>query len=176
MIRLILQLAYLMLPAYFANIAPVIVKKVPVLAIPIDTVFHGKTIFGKNKTFRGLAFSILFGIATAYIQYNLTNMNIGITLNILNYENWFLLGFLMGLGALIGDLIASFFKRRLGYKPGQPFIPLDQTDFACGALLLSYPLTNLTLPQIGIILLLSFIIHIGANHFAYYTGILDKKW
>jgi len=56
---------YFMLPAYFANMAPVIMKNIfKNLAFPIDLnkKINNKPIFGKNKTFRGLFFGILFAI------------------------------------------------------------------------------------------------------------------
>jgi CDP-diglyceride synthetase len=62
---------YLMLPIYFANMAPVIVKKINFLKYPIDLgiKFNKKPIFGKNKTFRGLFFGVIFAIIVAFIQF-----------------------------------------------------------------------------------------------------------
>lgn len=82
----------------------------------------------------------------------------------------------MGFGAIFGDLIESFVKRRLEYEPGKPFVPFDQTDFVIGALIFVYPIANLGLNKILIILLLSFVLHIAVNHFAFYTKIREEKW
>ena len=51
----LLKCFYLMLPAYFANMAPVIVKRIDFLAFPVDfsKTLGKKPILGKNKTFRG---------------------------------------------------------------------------------------------------------------------------
>ena len=40
----------------------------------------------------------------------------------------------LGLCALLGDLLKSFFKRRLTIAPGRPWIPFDEIDWVAGAL------------------------------------------
>ena len=49
---------------------------------------------------------------------------------------WFFIGLLLGSGALIGDAVKSFFKRKEGIKPGNRFIPWDQLDYSIGSLVL----------------------------------------
>ena len=113
-----------MLPAYFANMAPVIAKKINFLKVPLDfgKKISNKPIFGKNKTFRGLVFGVLFAVIIAYIQYIFDNYGIFMDLPLTDYSNWLLLGFLMGFGAIFGDLVKSFIKRRLNYDPGKKTI------------------------------------------------------
>ncbi|KAA0006124.1 MAG: CDP-archaeol synthase, partial [Thermoplasmata archaeon] len=41
-------------------------------------------------------------------------------------------------GALLGDIVESFFKRRVGKERGEDWIPFDQVDFLIGALILCY--------------------------------------
>lgn len=179
MVSIILQCFYFILPAYFANMAPVIVKNMfKKLAMPIDfgKTINNKPIFGKNKTFRGLIFGVIFAIAITFLQFLLYKNNIFRESAILDYSNWLLIGLLLGFGAIMGDLIKSFFKRRLGYEPGKPFIPFDQTDFIIGALIFAYPLTKLSFNKILVTLLLSFVLHIIINHIAFYTGIRKEKW
>ena len=112
---LILKSMYLMLPAYFANMAPVIVKKINIFDYPVDfnKKFGKKPLFGKHKTFRGFIFGIVFAITIAYVQFRLAEADSFWSISILDYEKWLLIGFLMGFGALSGDLIKSFFKRRI---------------------------------------------------------------
>jgi CDP-2,3-bis-(O-geranylgeranyl)-sn-glycerol synthase len=52
-------------------------------------------------------------------------------------------------GALFGDIIESFFKRRLGKERGENWIPFDQLDFIVGALILSFIIAGL-LQNLGI--------------------------
>ena len=174
----ILKCFYLMLPAYFANMAPVIVKKVNLFVYPIDfnKELNKKPILGKNKTFRGLFFGIFFSIVISYFQYLLYNAGFLQKITFINYQNWLLFGFLIGLGALTGDLIKSFFKRRLGLKPGTRFVPFDQTDFVVGALVFIMPIFDLTLKIFIVVLLLSFVLHIIVNHLAFYLRIRNEKW
>ena len=82
----------------------------------------------------------------------------------------------MGLGALAGDLIKSFFKRRIGIAPGHKFIPFDQTDFVVGALVFIMPVFELTLNIFIVSLLLSFLLHIIVNHVAFYLKIRNEAW
>jgi CDP-2,3-bis-(O-geranylgeranyl)-sn-glycerol synthase len=46
-------------------------------------------------------------------------------------------------GALLGDVIESFFKRRVGKDRGQDWIPFDQLDFLVGALIFSFLMSEL---------------------------------
>ena len=167
-----------MLPAYFANMAPVIVKKINLFNFPIDfdKKINNKPILGKNKTFRGLIFGVLFGVITAFIQHSFYENNIFSGFSFIDYSNWLLIGFLLGFGAIFGDLVKSFVKRRLNYDPGKPFIPFDQTDFVVGAIIFIYPLVSLSINKIIIIFLLSFILHIIVNHVAFYTCVRKEKW
>lgn len=176
---LVVKAFYFMLPAYFANMAPVIVKNLfKSVAVPIDLnkKFNDESILGKNKTWRGLIFGILFAIIISFFQFLLFKNNFLLGMSLMDYSNWLLFGFLMGSGAVIGDLIESFFKRRLNYKPGQPFVPLDQIDFILGALIFVYPIVKLSTSLIITIITLTFILHILVNHLAFYLKMRSEKW
>ncbi len=178
LLTFILKCLYLMLPAYFANMAPVMVKKINFLYYPIDfsKKLGSSPLFGKNKTFRGLFFGVLSAVIIAYIQFLLYKAGYFRELLFTDYKNWLSLGFLMGLGALAGDLAKSFFKRRLGIKPGARFVPFDQTDFVVGALLFIMPVFAVTLKLFLVSLLLSIALHIIVNHAAFYLKIRNEKW
>lgn len=179
--QFILQCIYFMLPAYFANMAPVIFRKrFKFLAKPLDLgrTYLGKRIFGDNKTLRGLVMGIIFAVVITFIQ-NLLKDNAFfyyLTLPGLDYSLWLPLGILMGFGAIIGDAAESFFKRRLNKKPGTPFVPFDQTDFVIGAIVF----VNLVyIPKWYVfisVLVISFILHFLVNHTAFYLGIRKEKW
>jgi len=177
-VAFVLKCFYLMLPAYFANMAPVIVKKINILVFPIDfnKKINNKPILGKNKTFRGLTFGIIFAVIIAYLQFLLYKNEFFRQISFIDYQNWLLFGFLMGFGALTGDLAKSFFKRWLGIKPGTKFVPLDQTDFVVGALVFIIPIFDLTLKIFIASLLLSFVLHVIVNHLAFYLKIRKEKW
>ena len=108
------QPLWFILPAYMGNTTPIFVKKLKFLDQPVDFGFKikGKRLFGQNKTWRGLFFGSLAGIFTGLCQAR------GIRV-----------GFVLGLGALLGDLLGSFIKRRLNMAPGEPHVLLDQTPY-----------------------------------------------
>ena len=178
-IQLIISTFYFMLPAYFANMAPVLTKNCcKALAVPLDfnRKFKGKRILGSHKTVRGLLAATLFGIAAAFIQYLLLQIPFFAGISLVNYNEWASIGFLMGFGAIIGDAVKSFFKRRANIKPGERWIPFDQLDYVIGALLF---ISIFDVPSVNVIitaLILSFSLHIIINHLAYYLGISKVKW
>ena len=140
MIDFIASVFYLMLPAYFANMAPVLVKDIHLfdfLAKPIDfgKKIKGKPILGSHKTFRGFIFGVIFALIIAYVQHILYRYPFFSSISFINYSNWIAVGFLLGFGALFGDSVKSFFKRRVGIKPGHRFIPWDELDYTIGSLL-----------------------------------------
>lgn len=171
---MIFQSLYFMLPAYVANMTPVFFRKVPFLDYPLDfkLKLNNQPLLGKNKTFRGLFFGVLFAIVTAYIQY----LFFPSKLSVADYFNWLLLGFLLGFGALLGDAVKSFFKRRLGVRPGQRFLPWDQIDHAIGALVFGSFVFMPSLAMIVTIIVASCVFQILAAHLGFYLGIRGEKW
>ena len=134
---IIVQALFFFLPAYAANMAPVIFSKVKILQplkIPINT-----KLFGAHKTYYG--FCVGIGLA---VFVGLLEALYGKYFSVLSDHDsfgakwWIYLSFLMGFGALFGDLIKSFFKRRLGISSGALFVPFDQIDFIIGTLFILY--------------------------------------
>jgi len=183
---LILQAVYFTVPAYFANMAPVIAQKLkllPELNKPVDlgSKIDNIPLFGKNKTFRGFIAAIAGGILGAFIQKLLYNIQFFNSISVTDYSNWLLIGFLLGAGAITGDLVESFFKRRLKLRPGKPWIPFDQTDFIIGAYLFAWPFyyTFASFSFLSLFLtsfVASFFLHIATNHISYYLRIRKEKW
>lgn len=179
--NIILESLYLMLPAYFANMAPVIFKWIPFGELPLDfsRSWRGKRIFGDNKTFRGFIAGIFVGIFVVALQKGIALLGLAVSFSLLPYETFnireiFLFGFALGAGAMFGDLIKSFFKRRLGIASGQPWIPFDQIDMTLGALA---GLSFLYIPSVlhCIIIILSGFLSFPVNIIAYFLH-LKKVW
>ena len=131
----IIKTLWTFLPAAFANMAPVIFNRLPFLNFPLDFNYtlHNKPIFGQNKTWRGYFVGIIFAIIITYFQkafYPETTFLCAFDYSQINVL-WF--GFLSGFGALLGDTIKSFFKRRININPGESWIPFDQIDWIIGA-------------------------------------------
>ncbi|MEM0493146.1 MAG: CDP-2,3-bis-(O-geranylgeranyl)-sn-glycerol synthase [Candidatus Thermoplasmatota archaeon] len=140
---IIIQSLWLILPAYIANASAVIVGG----GLPIDRgriYKDGRRVLGDGKTYRGLFVGTLLGmiagfclvIAAYYInntEYNYLGLN-----DFGRYPLMIPLIFSLCFGALMGDIIESFFKRRLGKERGENWVPFDQIDFLLGSLALSF--------------------------------------
>ena len=93
---------------------------------------YGKRIFGDHKTIRGLiagtiSGTIFFGLQK-YVFSDFTKW-----LEVYDYAYLpVYTGFLMAFGALMGDAIKSFFKRRARVESGITWFPWDQIDWILG--------------------------------------------
>lgn len=178
----IVQALYFMLPAYLANMAPLAALRFSVADIPLDhnVSWHGKRLFGSHKTYRGLFSGILVGIIIVFLQQQLFAWGWFANISLIPYAklaHWQLavLGGLFGAGALLGDLLKSFFKRRLSIPPGKPWFPFDQLDFVVGALLAVSFIYTPPLQHIVLIIILTPPLHLLTNVLAYTAG-LKKVW
>ena len=141
-----------------------------------DKRLGGQAIFGNHKTWRGIISAPIAGIIVCFIQTLLYQFTFFKTLSFFNYpEHWLLFGFLAGLGAIIGDLIKSFFKRRLRINPGMPWPILDQLDLTLGFLFFTFWVVRPDLFTVWTLLFLGIILGYSANLFAYELG-LKKVW
>ena len=180
---LIISSLYFMLPAYLANMSAevfsrIISPKIKFLARPIDNnkKWHGKPIFGSHKTWGGLIYASLAGIIVFFIQRELFVYSSIKQISLIDYSSTsLLLGFLLGFGAITGDLIKSFFKRRTNIPPGKPWIPFDQLDFLAGAVIFSLPMIILNWQNYLVIFLVTPLLHILINRIGYYINIRKDK-
>lgn len=178
----IVEYLWFFLPAGIANMMPVFVKKsFKFLDIPIDRglTFRNKPILGRNKTWRGIIFGILGGIVTVLIQtYLYNNFENFKNISIVPYNeyNFVLLGFLISFGALLGDLVKSFFKRQVGHAPGKRFFPFDQVDFVIGFLVLTSIVFRPSWQVYIFLILFVPALHVLTNHIGYYLGLQKEKW
>jgi CDP-2,3-bis-(O-geranylgeranyl)-sn-glycerol synthase len=144
-----LQVLYFFVPAYLANMAPVLVgKRLACLAVPLDfgASLGGVRVFGDHKTWRGLVVGVATGTAAFLLQRALYDAAISRGLALCDYGALpALTGAWLGLGAILGDAVKSFFKRRVGIAPGEPWIGPDEIDFYLGAMAVAACLVGLPL-------------------------------
>ncbi len=161
---------YFFLPAYIANMMPVFVKKVPLLNKPISEKY-----FGKNKTWRGLVAATIAGGIIFIIQQLLYKA--GFTqLALIDYTDFTpILGFLLGFGAITGDLIKSYYKRQAEIPPGQPWYGFDQVDFVIGAIISSFLIYVPQIETVIILLIVSPLLHLIVNYLGFQLGIRERK-
>lgn len=169
------------MPAYFANMAPVIFDKLGLLksmAKPIDggLKLGQDFLFGQNKTWRGIIAAVIMSLVVTIIQASLFGYDFFYQISIVNYDAMFLsFGVLAGLGAILGDLIKSFLKRRLHLASGQSWPIFDQLDFIIGFFIF---ISLIYKPSVEIILaslLITLILHPLVNLISYLLG-LKKVW
>lgn len=171
MIELILSSLYFILPAYVANMCPVIFQFLPG-GIPIN-----ERLFGSHKTWRGIIVAYFGALLVLSLQAYFAENTFVKDISLLDYDriNIFLYALPFGIGAILGDLIKSYNKRRLGIKPGAPFFPFDQIDFVISAYLTLMPLYLLPWPNLLVILVVTPILHFFTNVLAYFLG-MKKVW
>ena len=135
--RELIAVLWFFLPAYLANMSPVLVQgRFERLAAPIDggRTFRGRRILGDHKTWRGIVAGVVVGIAAAGLQRLVHETGWFASVTLVDYEAlWLPLGLLQGLGTGVGDAVKSFFKRQIGIAPGRSWIGFDQLDFMVGA-------------------------------------------
>lgn len=167
--RLILESLYFMLPAYAANMAPVFAARACKnrWSRPIS-----KQLLGAHKTYRGFIVGILVATGVVYLQ------RFWMTYALVPYGEIDVLvwGPVFGFGALGGDAVKSFFKRRRGLPPGARWMPWDQIDFILGALIGVSPLYLPDIKHILIILIISPLLHIISNFIGYQAGFKETQW
>lgn len=174
----LLAVFWLFLPAAFANMAPVFLRRLPVLATPIDFGYSlaGKRIFGGNKTWRGFFSGVLTSLLVIEIQSYFYFFSAGFT--VIDYKAPFIgwLGLLMGAGALLGDAAGSFLKRRLGIPPGGNLPVVDQIDWIIGAILFSSLFYSWSLEIWAAAILIFGLLHPPVNLIGYWLRLKPNKF
>jgi CDP-2,3-bis-(O-geranylgeranyl)-sn-glycerol synthase len=168
---------WIMLPAYIPNPAAVVGGG----GIPIDLgrrFSDGRRILGDGKTYRGFIVGTVAGVATGVVQIAIQQ---GFPSLPVPTHTFFSI-FLLAVGALTGDAVKSFFKRRAGKEQGTKWPIADQYDLVAGALLflavfdLPWFLAEITPLRIVIILILTPILHRLVNIVGYAAHLKDVPW
>lgn len=163
--NLIVDTLMLYLPAMISNATPVFIKR----GKPLDggkVFIDGRRVFGDGKTVEGLMVGLYFGFITSFSYAIIFGRYI------LALQLW-----ASSLGALVGDVIGSFIKRRMGIPRGGKALILDQLDFYLGAnafLLITGFKVSIWIFLVGIIIIL--VLHITSNRIAYMLGLKDVPW
>jgi len=85
-------------------------------------------------------------------------------------------------GALLGDITASFLKRRTGRERGAAFPGLDQLDFVVMALVLTavadwgWFTATFTPEVLATVLLITPLLHVSTNVIAYKLSLKSEPW
>lgn len=175
----VLVAVWVMLPAYIPN-------NVAVLAgggRPIDggRTWQGNRILGDGKTWRGTIVGIGAGVVLAVLLghgADAASAASGIPFPA------FSIGIALAFptGALLGDMAASFVKRRTGRARGAPLPLIDQLDFLIVALVVGFVvdpawmLATFDTRLLVVVFVLTPILHVTTNGIAYLVGVKNEPW
>ncbi len=180
MLYTILQTLWLLIPAYTPNNFAVLFGG----GTPVDLgkkFIDGKRILGDGKTIRGFVSGVLGGIFCGNIQYYAEKILGWGFYSTLAYTDFLIMVSTLSFGALFGDMVGSFIKRRFGIERGEKLPLFDQLTFLIFAFLFAY----ISSPYFGDlfslkIVLTGFIItpflHLLTNFIAYKLGLKDVPW
>ncbi len=166
----VLNAFWLILPAYAANFFPVLVNG----KCPMDfkkKFFDGKRILGNGKTWEGFFAGIIFGFSVGVLQVAIQPL-----LPLPLFRHTFFTILVLSLGALIGDCIGSFIKRRFGLKRGAPAPLLDQTDFLIFSLVLLKFFASFSFLTVLFLILITPLLHLIANIFGFLFKLKKEPW
>ena len=182
---LLLVGGWVFVPALLPNSAAVVFGG----GTPVDfgRSWRGKRILGDGKTWRGFFGGAFSGIVLGLIMigaarlagspdlwgYGTVADGIGIVV-------------CLAVGSLLGDMLGSFLKRRLGIERGMKAPILDQYDFVIGAFLvvtLFYPqwvwstyVEGWHIAALVLLLALVWFLHRGVNIIGYRLGLKNEPW
>lgn len=179
MLELVAGALWAMLPAYVPNNAAVLAGG----GRPID---GGRTLgdtrlLGDGKTWRGTAVGTGIGVALALaLDAAAPGAGDALGISLPGFPINAALG--LALGAMLGDIGASFLKRRSGRERGAAFPVLDQLDFVVGALLLAlllapdWTLRVFSPARVAVVVVVTPLLHLGTNGIAFWIGVKDEPW
>ncbi|NPA86862.1 MAG: CDP-2,3-bis-(O-geranylgeranyl)-sn-glycerol synthase [Candidatus Diapherotrites archaeon] len=149
------------LPAYVANATATFSKKFP-RTHPVDggLTLGGRRILGDGKTVEGSLIGIISGTMAGLVVYSVLGLPSPLE------------SFLLATGAMLGDMLGSFIKRRLGLPRGSEAPLLDQLDFVIGAFLLVPPPPDWAV----IILVVTPLLHRMGSILGHRMGVKNEPW
>ncbi|MBI4406699.1 CDP-2,3-bis-(O-geranylgeranyl)-sn-glycerol synthase [Candidatus Micrarchaeota archaeon] len=169
----IVDLIIFILPAYVANSVPVILHG----KTPIDMgqrFVDQQRLLGRSKTVKGFIAGVLAGTLVGLI------IALSPFFSFLTTSDKLIIAFLLSLGAMAGDSIGSFIKRRRGIKSGRESFFTDKLWFLVGSLLFAFPYyngrINLQIMDVAVLLALTLLLHICFNRLAHAFNLKKVPW
>jgi CDP-2,3-bis-(O-geranylgeranyl)-sn-glycerol synthase len=169
-----INIALFLIPAYIANASAMVVGMLLKSKTSLDfgiMLPDGQPLLGKGKTWKGTVSGIVFGTLAAAVVFFLFPKEASSIAN-----NYVIAGFLISLGAILGDLAGSFIKRRLMIKSGSPTPILDQLDFIVGGYLLLSLIYLPSAEEFLFVCVFTVITHIATNYIAFRLKLKKVPW
>jgi hypothetical protein len=159
--RPILQLVFL---ALIANGTPIFTKDMlgRQFSYPLDAslqFFDGKPVFGESKTLRGIVLAVIATSICARL------LGVG----------W-MIGVLVGITAMAGDLFSSFIKRRFGLDHGARATGLDQLPESLLPALACREALSLTILDIAAVCVLFFVSEILLSRILFRAHLRERPY
>ena len=170
----LIEIILFIFPAYIANSAPVIFSGGGPLDLSLNLP-DKRRLLGDSKTVRGTIGGLAAGFAIgALLSYFIPDYLASVTTLPQKLE----ISALMVSCAIFGDLLGSFFKRRLNIRPGEPLFVTDQLLFILTAILFTYLAKGfyLSLGDLGTIIIITLVMHILANVIAHKLSLKKVPW
>lgn len=159
-----MEFIHLLLLIMVANGAPILLQYLlrEVLETPIDfghALGNGQRLLGRSKTWRGLFSALVLTSAAAFL---------------LGYS--FMVGFWIGLLAMLGDLVSSFIKRRMGLASGEMALFLDQVPESLLPALMLKQQFGLDLMAVLILTVCFLVLELILSRVLFKLGIRDRPY
>lgn len=168
---------WILIPAYAANGFPPLARG----RYPIDMgkkLFDNNRIFGDGKTIEGFFYGLIMGTFYGSVEWYLSPIfnEYATTQNLVLPLMTPFIAFMISFGALFGDLISSFIKRRFKLKRGAEVPLLDQLNFVVGAIAFSFLFTRITIWMVLIMIVITPLIHRFASIIGYALKFKRVPW
>ena len=121
--------------------------------------FDGRPLFGPSKTIVGL----------------IAALSASISLSVALSIGW-MTGLLIGGLAMLGDLLSSFVKRRMGLRSSAMALGLDQVPESLIPLMVCAPLLGLSWTQVLLVTSAFFVLEVILSRIAYHLGIRQQPY
>lgn len=167
---------WIILPAYAANASAPFANGEK--RMDFGKKLGGKGIFGAGKTWEGFFLAVLVGTVVGGLEIlswsylNQVTLIEGFSLSRLSIE----IVFSVSAGAMLGDLVASFFKRRAGLERGAKAPLLDQLDFLAGGFLATGFFLDLELATVLTVVVITPALHFLSNLIGHKLGAKEVPW
>jgi CDP-2,3-bis-(O-geranylgeranyl)-sn-glycerol synthase len=178
-LQTVLTALWLMLPAYIANASAAFFGG----KTPIDRgrCWGKSRLLGEGKTWEGFLKGFSCGFLIGLLQQLIAIKTPGM-LSFGHFPLFLVTLGCLAAGAMLGDLLGSFLKRRVGIPRGAPFPVVDQLDFVAGAWLLlaifarDWFIESFSWPIILAVLLMTPLLHLLTNYLGFKIGRKQVPW
>ncbi len=159
-----MEFIHLLLLIMVANGAPILMQFLlrKFLNAPIDfghVLGNGQRLLGHSKTWRGLVSAlVLTSVAACLLGYSIV------------------IGFWIGLLAMLGDLLSSFIKRRMGLVSGEMALFLDQVPESLMPALVLKQQFGLDLLAVLVLTVCFLVLELMLSRVLFKLGIRDRPY